>query len=281
MGMKNECLNEKTLLDILAGNAKLTAEQSRHVDECEQCAELFDRVMARALKVVEREFALTPTVSPHLSDEQLLLFYDHGINHAESETIMEHLAECSHCRRSFLQLKRELEDYYAGADLPAEFVEAEARQYWKKMEELLEPKPNGHTHKTWWERMIQVVKGEERGSKRKEGEGGGEPIRRFADSVASLMIRRFAIGAVAVAALIIIAFLIWRGQPRQEQIGRVHPKPRPQVPAPEKPKDIMPQPQPPKSPTGLKQPSRSTSRTVTDMSITVLSGALWTPHRAP
>jgi predicted anti-sigma-YlaC factor YlaD len=111
MGMKNECLNEKTLLDILSGGAKLTAEMERHIDGCEQCAELFDRVMARALKVVEREFALTPPVSPHLSDEQMLLFYDHGVTHAESEPIVEHLAACPQCRRSFLRLKKELDNY--------------------------------------------------------------------------------------------------------------------------------------------------------------------------
>jgi tetratricopeptide (TPR) repeat protein len=251
MDMKDRCLNEQFLLDVLAGRATFTAEHQQHVDECERCAELFDHVMSAALQTIGRQGAFDEPVSTHLSQDQLLLFYDHGVTHHDSEPIIAHLTDCSQCRHSFLALERELDDYYAAADLLAEVVEQQARQQWQKVEETLAPQPNGHKTTVWeWvARFVRGRKGKEgegRGRKGKEAEGSGETTRPYSHTP----ILPYAVGAAAVVALVIIAFLIWRGRDTEQQRNMVTGprQPRPQVPAPQKPK----------SPEGIEKPKEIT-----------------------
>lgn len=81
-----------------------------HMDDCEECREELQQVRRVAARMLAHQFEDNGH-GPHLTDLEMATFATEGLGGPGAGYAVEHLADCSRCRRQFSHIRRLLEQH--------------------------------------------------------------------------------------------------------------------------------------------------------------------------
>jgi len=90
--------------------AEPAPELLAHMDDCEECREELQQVRRVAARMLAHQFE-DRGHGPHLTDLEMATFAAEGLGGPGAGYAVEHLAECSRCRRQFSHIRRLLEQH--------------------------------------------------------------------------------------------------------------------------------------------------------------------------